>query len=248
MDPARAGHEMAGRLDAWASRIDERIHQQGGQIRYATLGGGNQLPIALRGRISFAEALEHCGFPITSGPGGGMVKSRSLAARADRALTTPSSGPKHQHQRQWRAATPARTNATLSSLCSAVNKRPKTAGAAHFRAPYLDTKEAERRQQRASRFGNVPSAHRSVRTITYRPSPDPNPDSNPSPHPGRLTLAMTRTLTRAGPDASSSTQCPRHTAHNVFRRSPSRKAGQRSRTSLSPSRPAGRRSCGHSLA
>ena len=231
---------MAGRLDAWASRIDERIHQQGGQIRYTTLGGGIQLPIALRGSVSFAEALEHCGFPITSDPGGAMVKSRSLAARADRALTTPSSGPKHQHQRQWRAATSAPTNATLSSLCSAVNKRPKTAGSVHFRAPYLDTKEAERRQQRASRFGNVPSAHRSVRPTTYRPSPDPNPDSNPSPNSSPLTLAITQYLTRAGPDASSSTQCPRHTGH----RSPSRKAGQRSR----PSRPAGRRSCGHSQA
>ena len=146
-----------------------------------------QLPMAAWTRsVSFAEALEHCGFPITSGPGGCMVKSRSLAARADRALTTPSSGPKHQHRRQWRAATSAPTNATLSSLCSAVNKRPKTAGSAHFRAPYLDTKEAERRQQRASRFGNVPSSHRSVRPTTYRPSPDPNPDSSPSPHPSRL--------------------------------------------------------------
>ena len=162
-----AGFEVAGYLDEWAARIDKKIHQEGGQIRLSSLGG-IKLPVVLRGRVAFAEALEQCGFQRAGGPGPlGIVKTRSLAARADRPLTMPSGGSK---QRQRRAATSLPASAatrTLSSLSSAVNKRARPAdrarppagqgqagkaGSAHFRLPHLDTKEAERRQQRTSRF------------------------------------------------------------------------------------------------
>ena len=169
-----AGFDRAGHLDEWAARIDKKIHQEGGQIRFSSLGGF-RLPVVLQGCIRFGEALELCGFQRAGGPGRlDMVKPRSLAARADRALTTMPPGGFKQRQRRAAASLPA--NATLSSLASAVNKRVKPAairpadrprpaghvgkaGSVHFKAPHLDPKEAERRKQRAGRFETVSSGH-----------------------------------------------------------------------------------------
>ena len=145
MGPA-AGLEVAGYLDEWAARIDGKIHQQGGQIRLSSLGG-IPLPVVLRGRVAFAEALEQCGFQRAGGPGPlHMVTARSLAARVDRAL--PSGGNsggstaqscsffaqgrcrngntcRFSHaskQRQRRAAT---SHPAMHTLSSAVNKRAR---------------------------------------------------------------------------------------------------------------------------